>query len=366
MVSTKSTSVFIVLLNVLIIYLLVGLIFLGVLERSPTFQIAFFSLFGVSFWIFFIPFIGKLKLDASKTKKLILFIFIMKVMGVVIMEAFHFFLGAFDFNIFTKNALLYLEGQKASYIQPWGTIVLNYPPGTSYMWLFLLLINPTKSTLLFRIYLIVFESLICYMIFKISKLKKFQIPDEKIFNGIIYSSLALSFIVQFDVYGKPDCLIILITLVGYYLIAKDRYILGSFVFSFAGYIKLYSFFWLIGIGIVFLKRRKFKDLSKMIVGFLAISAIIIPIDYYFQKLDFFLSILKFSPQLSEEYIIYNQNIWFYLLYTGIPGMNVLPYVLMMIVLVYFCLKWENGISPGFFASIMAIVLIFYPALNNQY
>jgi len=357
----------IILLNVVIFLFLIGVFFIHTTSPYEPLLIHYYTLVYVLSWMIFIPFIGRFYVSIKNLKYLGIIVFIGKFIAIYIMQSFGFFLGDFDRRIFTENAILYLQGSRATYIMGDGSLIeVNYPPGTSYMWLFLLVINPLKNPLLFRVYLLFFEAGIQYMVYKIATIKTLGISAQTTSKGIVYLFFSFTYLGAFDIYGKPDCIVALLALIGYYLLLKKKLVISAAVLTLAGFIKLYTFIWLLGFFIIFLKRRDFKSIILLLIGISITSAIVLPIDYYFQQWYFFKSILKFNPQLSQAYEIYYLNVWFYLVYFHVPMSSLIPYSLMFVSYLVFCLNWKKEFTPEFITTSIAITLFFYTSINVQY
>ncbi|MHA1371295.1 MAG: hypothetical protein ACTSRA_16455, partial [Promethearchaeota archaeon] len=186
--SAKEKKYFLILINVLIGYASLAFVFIIPAANSygPSYRHLIYEstifIFIVITYFFFIPIYGRLKGKIKKVKLVIFTIFFIKVFIIVIMDAFNYWTGENNFNIDYNYALDYLNGRPT---------LVYYPPLNTLYFIFLVLTNPWRNHLLFRLSNFSFELGIYYMLYKISNIKNLNINKTALLNAIFYFTFSI-------------------------------------------------------------------------------------------------------------------------------------------------------------------------------
>ncbi|MHA1700446.1 MAG: hypothetical protein ACTSWN_16530 [Promethearchaeota archaeon] len=354
---------FIIILNV-VIFLSILYGFLSICFTLESFQLLqFFTLILIFYCTLTIFMIGKIRNTPINIKLLLLIVFISRIIPLITVESFIRSFSAGDISA----ALTYAEHwlMHEDYLSPYGT-PYYLPPGSTLLAVAVLAINPSKSTLMFRLFFNFFEVGNVYMVYKIYLIQKNKIPFTYFKNGIYYYPFALLVIPIHVIYGKYDAAVIFITLVGIYFYFRKKFIPSAMCMVFAGFAKLYSFAWLLGMIIFQLKRKNFSHLRKTITGLtLGTILIYIPV-YYFEGFRFFSILLGRPMHFYDFNQLWTLNTWFFMVYLGIPGFKFWIYGTMGVCILYYFIFTLKKIDIYFFIRTTCIMLFFYPSSHVHY
>ncbi|MHA1684250.1 MAG: hypothetical protein ACTSUE_25155 [Promethearchaeota archaeon] len=359
--------------NATLLILLIGLFYFDMLDQDELVQFHFFLLLSPFVWTFFIPFIGKTSHKKYSITFVILVVLIIKIALITIFELIDFindsaffFPGQGDFYSFFDYSHNFIRGE-TTFVDVNGELYeAYYPPGTGFIWVFFSLINPMKSTYLYRLQILVFEAGNNYLIYKISRIPKLKIKEKIGRAGMILSFYSASYISVVDFFSKYDCLVILLTLLGVYFYFKEQYYLSGAILTFTGLTKLYPFVWILGILLYHMKKKQWKPFKAMLISSIAAGGVILGTTVILEGFKFFEVILGFDYQIHHIYALYALNTWYFLIYTGIPFVNLVPYGLLLISMVYYLVVKLEKIDLNFFIVSTAMILVFFPSVNSLY
>ncbi|HME54232.1 MAG TPA: hypothetical protein VKM55_18555 [Candidatus Lokiarchaeia archaeon] len=241
-----------------------------------------------------------------------------------------------------------------------------YPPGVAFIYMFLTTLNPAESEVLYRFYMLFFEAGTYYLIYIIAKLPKLHITEKLRTKGIIYAFFAPPFLTAVDFFGKYDALIVFLTLLGIYYYLTGRPNMSALIWTFCALAKLYTILWIFGVLIHHLKKRRYTEFIRYALVCFLTGSVILGIAAIFEGFRFFQMLLQFGFQIQGAYPLYIMNVWFFLVYIGLPGTNLIPYILLFVSFIYFVYKWKGELTPDFFMRVTAITLFFYPSVNSEY
>ncbi|MEX2681592.1 MAG: glycosyltransferase family 87 protein [Candidatus Sigynarchaeota archaeon] len=310
-------------------------------------------------------------------------------------ESRFLFPGKYDFEYQYQYTYGFLTGNRVPAILPGGSkVYAYYPPGVAIIYLMLISINYGMNSLLYRWYILIFEAGVYYLIWKIANIPSLQISRSYREKGVIYAFFSVSFLSAIDFFGKYDIIMLFIVLLGVYFYLQERYFISGALIVFAGFIKIYPFVWIAGILMFHIKNAilsafnlakkdpskkgilpnviryifvKQRQLVKFLLGVVIFGGVILLISIIFEGTRLFELLFSFKFQIAEgAYAIYMMNFWFYLTYTRIPFINLVPYCLLLVSLIYYFIWRLKEIDIAFFIKTTAIVLIFYPAVNSVY
>ena len=370
------------IIDIMLIFFVAGLFPLDITNASrfgtDYFLVDFYFYLCVAAFALFlmIPFIGKTQAEKSiNIPRLILYILILKMCIIAITEFADnyigypvFFAGQFDFLYGYKYVHCFVTNNDFQCLVLVGNQLVfgYYPPGVAFIYLFLTAINPVESSLLYRFNMLFFEAGTYYLIYVIAKLPRLNLTERMRTKGVIYSFFAPSFIMAADFFGKYDTLIVFLTLLGIYFFLTDRPYLSAVLWTFCALAKLYTIIWIFGVLIHHLKKRRYHDFIRYSLVCFLTGLIILGIAALFEGFRFFQVLLQFGFQLQGVYPLYVMNVWFFLVYTGLPGINLIPYILMFGSFIYFMYRWKGELTPDFFMRLTAITLFFYPSVASEY
>lgn len=373
-------------INATLIFLIVGLLFLDITNTgqfgdNSELLYYYFYLCVASLALFIVvPFIGK-TIAGKKINflRLIIYVLILKILVVVVFEVIDFyqiqsmvwdrpflFPGDYDFQYGYQYVHCFLTNTPCSIPVNIESVNGYYPPGVAFIYIFLTTINPAEWSFLYRFYMLFFEAGTWYLIYAIAKIPKLHIAEKLQTKGVIYSFFTVSFIFMIDFYAKYDSLVVFLTLLGMYFFLTDRPYVSAIIWTFCVLVKLYTILWIFGVLIHHLKKRRYADFIRYTIICLLTGSVTLGIATLFEGLKFFQVLFQFGFQLQGAYVLQVENIWFYLIYTGLPGTNLIPYLLLFSVFIIFTFKWKGELTPDFFMRVTAITLFFYPAVNSSY
>ncbi|MHA1847563.1 MAG: hypothetical protein ACTSYS_11075 [Promethearchaeota archaeon] len=366
--SRKERIYYLVLLEFTIATLIIELVFMFPLilkfsgDALKT-RIEFFVLTIVILSFFYlIPLYGKLKGNIKKVKFTITLIFLVKIVILIIMEAFDYFMG--------KNNFLTDYIYVTNYLNKLPNIVY-YPPLNTIYFIIVFAVNPWKSTLLYRLINLSWEFGIYYMIYKISRIKKLGLNKNDLLNAIFIFTFSLESVNVVLLNGKFDTFVIFLSLIGIYLFFKEKWFSSGFVLVAVGFFKIYGFLWVLGIVFIFMKRKNWKMFKQFTTGSLLSGLLLTGISFILEGFEFFNRLLQLNWHFFDYYSIYNLNLTFYLYFTQIPFINILPYILILGFLMLYLLQLDSRmaelmLSLDFFITPVCILLIFFPSVNHHY
>ncbi len=397
----------IVALNVTIFVAILGIIVFSINESEGAFH--FYTFVATLAWTAAIPFIGKLRSERTNIPRLIFLVLLVKIGVIVAFEMLdllyfpeerYLFPGSADMEFQYLYAWNFLHRQVTSYSVMAGhpPIEVYYPPGVALVYVFLSILNPMMNSLLYRVYILIFEAGTYYIIWKIANLRSLHISPSFREKGVIYAFFGINMLTAIDFFSKYDVILLFISLVGVYFYLENRYFTSGCLLVLAGFIKLYPFVWIFGIIVFHIKREissaknstikggsriaywasiiatalrslihRQSKILKFIAGVISVGCMILLLSIIFEGSRLFNLLFSFQFQIAEEaYPIYMMNFWFYLVYTGLPFMNLVPYILLFVSLLYFFVRGNKEIDISFFIKTTAIVLIFYTAVNSVY
>ena len=376
------------MINVTVVVFLIGTYILSTeaitskpLEERVQIGFFFYSFIAMLAWTPFIPLIGKASTDERAIPKVLFINIGIKMALIVVFEMIDatfaanfantraFFPGFADFNFQFLYAGNFLEHRPTLYavIPGHASVEVYYPPGVAIVYVFLAFINPAKNALIYRWVIVSFETGVLYLIWKIASLPRLNVSPLYRVKGVVYASFGANILSAIDVFGKYDIILLFISLLAVYFYLEDKPFVSGAIMAFAGFVKLFPFIWMAGIAIFHLKRKQYKILLKYLAGGVMSGSAILLVSIMQEGTRLFDLLLGFRFQLIEgAYAIYMMNFWFYLAYTGLPFMNMIPYVLMGVSLLYFFVWSNKSIDVSFFIKTTAILLIFYTAVNSLY
>lgn len=319
----------------------------------------FFSLLVLSYPVFF----QKTKL-LKDPFKFIVGAFLVKLGIVVTLHLIGAFPGAANFNTDYEYGRKYLYGQILD--QPGTESSFYYPPACSIYFVFLYLINPGQSPVLFGVQMLFFDLAVSWMIMKITRIKSLAMDGISTTNALLFYTFSAiqAFIVV--LYQKFDIFVIFLSLVGIYYLLEKRWFLSAFFLVFCGFFKVYAFLWLAGILLYLLKTRKWKPFKEMLVSTLLAGGIQVGIFSLIEGLAFFENLLRFGWHFTTWEEAYNLNWSYYLKYLGVPFLNYLPPVLIVAAFLYYVIFHVKQIDFKFFINSVLILLLLYPSVNFHY
>jgi len=398
-------------IDAFLVYLVFGLTILGIADRarlgSALYMVQFhfflFS-FGIA-WLVAIPFIGKLKTgNKINIPRVILYVLVVKMAIISLFEFIDytfksefsisggnfqpFFPGYFDFAFMRTYALNYLNGNPTIIYNGLEWVDAYYPPGVAFIYLFLTALNPFQSGLMYRFYMLWFEAGTCYFIYKIACIPKLGIPESIRNKGVIYCFFTITYLAISDFFAKYDTFIIFLTMVGMYYYFKGNLYISSILWTFCALAKLYTIVWIMGVLVYHYKKSiewdktahvsifrrllmirdktQFFTMMRYVLTCIITGTVILAVAWFFEGFKFFDVLFAFKYQLHDTYGMHVINIWFFLQYTGIPGINIIPYALLFLTALYITGKWKGELTPEYFIRLTAITLLFYPAVNSFY
>jgi len=316
-----------------------------------------------STFIFLYPLIGNTP-GIKNPKRFLVLAFCIKFEITVIMDLCGFFPG---YNNFIED---YEYGKTY-----FTVVILNmpgvgstfyYPPACSLFWAFLYLVNPWRSTLVFRMEMMIFDLAIAWMILKISQLKELNLPSNAITSALILYTFSAIQLYVLLFYQKPDYFEVFLTLIGVYYTIKKRWMISAFVLMFCGFYKIYTFLWIAGMILFFIKKKDWKSFRSFILSTLVSGFCYVAIFYLIEGFFFFENLLRFGWHFTIWEAAFNLNWSYYLKYLNVPFINFLPPILILVVLFFYVFKKVQTIDLTFFINSTVITLIFYPSINLNY
>lgn len=376
----------VVAINVTITALVIGIIGFDINEYESG-RVHFYYFLVTVAWTACIPFIGKSGSGRPNILKAIFAVLIIKMCVVALFEVLdssywpadrYLFPGYYDLGFQYDYVDGFLSGYAYSspYISGIGvpmiilggsTVYAYYPPGVPLVYLFLTSINPAMNPLMYRWYILFFEAGVYYLIWKIASIPALKISQAFREKGVFYAFFGISMLTVLDLFSKYDAIVLLICLVGVYFYLTDHVFTAGCVLVFAGFVKIYPFVWMAGIIIHQLRRRQIRNILTFIAGGAIVGAAILAISIRFEGLLLFKLLFGFQFNIAENAnALYMMNVWFFLGYTGLPFVNLIPYILLVISLMKYFMRKNDEIDISFFIKTTALVFIFYTAVNSLY
>lgn len=351
-----------VVIIMIILYIICVSVFASNIDLDPPnilSQIGY-SIFYSSMILIY-PYFGMYKKDIHNPKKFIFAMFLVITIATIILDRLDIFLGKENFLFDWHYGHDYLYGVKNS------LFTQEYNPfGSSWYFVFIYIINPNGSALIDRLVCNCWGVGIYYMVYKISTIKELGIDRNKLANAFIYISVSGIQILLLIVTQKHDFFEIFLSLIGIYFTLKKRWFLSAFILVYCGFFKIYAFFWIAGILIIFLKQKNWGTFIKYFLN-TAISIIFfISLAFVIEGDELIQTLLSFKWQFLTEPLMYNLNWDFYLSFLNIPSLNILPSILIFGFFLFYAIKYAKKIDLNFFINSIALVLIFYSAVNFQY
>ncbi|MHA1997072.1 MAG: hypothetical protein ACTSU9_03075 [Promethearchaeota archaeon] len=326
-------------------------------KRGVVDQIGATYFWGI--WFMFYPLVKRLNRvnGVFKDQKMfIIIIFSFKVFLIIVMESLNVFPGYNNFKTDYYYGKRYVLGLDSGFY---------YPPACSLYFAFMYVINPTMNTLLYRLVTQCWEGGIFLYIYKIMSLKRLKVGGLRS-SALFYMAFSVTSFYTSVIHAKFDYFGIFLSMVGLYYLLKQKWFVGTFFLTFVGFFKIYTFFWLLGIFLVLLKMRKWNLFKKFLIS-TAISGIAqLGVYTLIEGPVFIESILNFGWHFTVWEELYNLNWSYYLKYTGIPGINFIPPVLLISAIIFYVMKYEKTASVQMIINITAIMLVFYPSVNFHY
>ncbi len=290
--------------------------------------------------------------------------FVVKMGVTIILQLLGVFPGVFNFNTDYEYGKNYLYGQIMD--QPGYDSNFYYPPGCSLFFVFLYLINPAKSPLVFRMQMLFFDLVTSWMILKITQIKSLGMNVNSTMNALFFYTFSAiqAFIVI--LYQKFDIFAIFLSLVGIYYLLEKKWLRSAFFLVFCGFFKVYAFLWLAGILVYLLKTRQWKPFKRFLISTLFAGLAQIGVYYLIEGLTFFKNLLSFGWHFTIWEEAYNLNWSYYLKYLNIPFLNYLPPILIIVVFLNYVIFCVKEIDFKFFINSILILLLIYPSVNYHY
>ncbi|MEX2754791.1 MAG: glycosyltransferase family 87 protein [Candidatus Sigynarchaeota archaeon] len=292
--------------------------------------------------------------------------FFVKMVITVILQLLGVFPGNDNFITDYEYGRKYLYGQILDVPGTEYQSIFYYPPGCSLFFVFLYLINPAKSPLVFRMQMLFFDLGTSWLVLKITRIKALGLDANSTTSALLFYTFSAiqAFIVV--LYQKFDIFVIFLSLAGIYYLLEKKWFRSAFIFVYCGFFKVYAFLWLAGILVYLLKTRRWKAFkvylfSTLISGFLQVG-----IYFIIEGLVFFENLLRFGWHFTVWEEAYNLNWSYYLKYLNIPFLNYLPPLLIIIVLLYYVLFHVKEIDFKFFINSILLLLLIYPSINYHY
>jgi hypothetical protein len=374
----------VVAINVTITLFVIGIIGFDI-NAYESGRIHFYYCMVTVAWTACIPFIGKSGSGRPNIMKAIFMVLIIKMCVVALFDVIdstywpdvrYLFPGWYDlkfqyqyvYGFFTGYAYEHVPGIGIEMPIPGGIpIYAYYPPGVPLVYILLTSMNPMMNTLMYRWYILFFEAGVYYLIWKIANIPSLRISPAFREKGVFYAFFGISMLTVLDFFAKYDAIVLLICLVGAYFYLNDHIFAAGCVLVFAGFVKIYPFVWMAGIIIHHLRRKQFRTLLNFITGGVIVGAAILAISIWFEGLLLFKLLFGFQFNIAENAnALYMMNVWFFLGYTGLPMINLLPYVLLLISLMKYFMRKKDEIDISFFIKTTSLVFIFYTAVNSLY
>ena len=366
----------IIYLNILaVIFLLYALFAPAFLNNLPAVELpGIFIQMGasifVSSWMLVYPFLGRIKSTLSKPIKFIIVAMLIQIGITIITDLLGFYPGKANFDTDYRYGeqyfnFLFLNPERKEFLELYPNSAY-YPPGCSIFFVLLYIINPWESVLFYRIFMMFFKFGMYYVILKIFNLKKLNLKKNSMTNGLFYftfSGIELFFLLF---YQKFDFFMIFISMVGIYYLIKEKWLLASIFLVYTGFFKIYSFLWLGGVLLVFLKKRDFKRFKKLLFGLIISGTAFLGIFLIMEGFTFIKNLLEFGWHFTIWEEVYNVNWSYFLKFLNIPFMNYLPPILIVIVFFIYIFKYAKQVDFALFINITIIILLFYPSISYHY
>ncbi len=292
--------------------------------------------------------------------------FVVKMGVTIILQLLGVFPGYANFDIDYDYGRKYFYGQIMDLPGPEYQSTFYYPPGCSLFFVFLYLINPVKSPLVFRMQMLFFDLATSWMILKITQIKSLGMNANSIMNALFFYTFSAiqAFIVI--LYQKFDIFVIFMSLVGIYYLLQKKWFRSAFILVFCGFFKIYTFLWLAGILVFLLKTKQWKPFKRFLISTLISGLVQVGIFSIIEGLAFFENLLRSGWHFTVWEEAYNLNLSYYLKYLNVPFLNYLPPILIIIVFLYYVLFHVKEIDFKFFINSILILLILYPSVNYHY
>lgn len=318
-------------------------------------QIAYSFFFSFMFLLY--PVFGRARGILARPERWILAYAVFLIASTIVLDAVGVFPGLNNFNTDYYYGRDYFLGKPTSFY---------YPPMCSAYFVFKYIINPWQSTLLHRITTDAWGVGIYYMMLKIAGIKDLGIDLSKLNNAYLFLSLNAIQAFLLPIIQKFDYFIILITLVGIYFALQKRWFWASLFLMYSGFFKLYAFLWLGGMLLLLIKQRAWPDFKKMCLSTIISATAFLAVSFLMEGMAFIENTLKFGWHYTIWEEAFNLNWSYYLKYTGVPGINLLPFILLAAAYLVYMVRYEREISLSFFSNTVIIILLFYPSINYHY
>ncbi|MBD3188478.1 hypothetical protein GF325_16730 [Candidatus Bathyarchaeota archaeon] len=308
-------------------------------------------------WVFIYPFILELDVKISKPIKIVYWGTFIKILAIIVMEMLNIFPG---YNNFDTD---YTYGMR--YVDPSLESEIYYPPGTSLYLAFMFLINPGKSTLLFRLVNLAWETGTFLVVFEIARTKRIK-KSRRAGNTLLFLTFSATWVFTNLIHSKFDMFGIFMSMVGVYFVICKKWWLSAPFLVFAGFFKIYSFLWIIGILVVLMKQKDWNSFKHFTLGSILSATLFLALFTLIEGFAFVENLLTFGWHFTVWEDLYNLNWSYYLKYLVIPGLNFLPPVLIVAAILWYLYRYQRGITLQMFANITIILLLLYPSVNFHY
>ncbi|MHA1791213.1 MAG: hypothetical protein ACTSVI_01130 [Promethearchaeota archaeon] len=351
--------------NLFVFIILLILIFYPLKQLSMPGKIQLSNLLLILGLVPSILLIGKFTRTRLDVKKFLIIIFISRVITLTFLELINNVQGGTDAYLFMDYGQHWISGTLDEFDRKY-TLTYYFPPGTTYIYVFMYLINPWKTTYIYHLVTHVFEIGVLYMMYKIYLLFKGEIDEKYFKNGFIFFPFSGISILVMVMFGKFDIIIILACLVGIYFYFRKKIFKSMFFLTFAGFAKLFSFLWVLGILIQDLKKKNLGVLKKEIASLIVSAVVIYTPAVLVEGFKFIVNLSQFRMVFYDFNYLFNTNYTFFLMYLNIPFYNIILYgVLISAILIYF-FKFVKEINLKFFIMTYCILIAIYPSINVNY
>ncbi|HME54236.1 MAG TPA: hypothetical protein VKM55_18575 [Candidatus Lokiarchaeia archaeon] len=363
----KKNSRFYLIYGNVLFFMVIIYIFVVPVFISNFYSYYFTTISQIGYSIFFAsmiliyPYFGMYKKEIHDPKKFILFMFIALTVVTILLDRLNIFMGRENFNFIWHYGQDYLNGVRSS-----AFTSEYYPFGSSLYFIFIYITNPGENPLIYRLMTNCWGMGIYYMVYKISTIKELGINRNKLANAFIYITISGIQLLFLLLAQKEDFFEVFLSLIGIYFTLKKRWFLSAFILVFCGFFKIYPFFWVAGMLILFLKQKDWRMFIKYAVNTIISGAILMSLEFIVEGDEILKILFSFRWQFLEEPAIYNLNWGYYLSYFNIPGLNLLPSILILCFFLVYAIKFTKKIDLNFFINSILIVLIFYSAVSYQY
>lgn len=355
--------------NCLVILFLVYFLFVPQLYKNldlgdqPIAAEQIFSALFWSTWLLTFPLIGRFQGKISRPKEFIIFIFLIKVIMIIILDVV---IGRFHARLnFEKD---YAYGMLYLGLPPDEIIDFYYPPANGLYFAFMVLINPWQSSLVYRLVTLIWEFGTYFMVYKIILFLNQEKKNLKISNALIYLSISTVEVVLSIFHAKFDFFVIFLSIIGIYFTLKKRWFFSGLFLVFCGFFKIYTFLWIGAILLIFVKKRDWKSFTKNIASIAFWGLIFIGIFYIIEGFQFFINLFQFGWHFTVWEEAYNLNWSYYLKYIPVigPYMRFILIAMILLIIIFYVLKYAEKIDVKLFINITMILLVFYPSVNFHY